>query len=129
MKKVLNFIPILMILLLTACNKDKDEVSLKGKWTLESFIVKEYENGVLIDTETEPGDGTTYDFQNNGNLVVSIPGSGIESFSYTIKPGSKVEIDGDILEVKDLTGSGVTLFFRDDFSPTEYEELFLNLKR
>ncbi len=120
-----------LIILLAACKKDKDEneVSLNGKWTAENFILKVYENGVLIDTETEPGDGTTLDFQNNGNLVISSPGTGVESLPYAIKPDSKVEIDGDIYEIRNLTGSKVTLYLREDYAPGEYDETLINLKR
>lgn len=130
MKKTL-VLSLAVMILLAACKKDKKEpsISLKGKWTIENLVQKEYENGVLTDTETLPGDGTTYDFQDNGNLAISSPGSGIESFPYNIKPDSKVEIDGDIIEVRNLTGSTVTLFFREDLAPNEYTELFLNLKR
>ena len=130
MKKTL-VLGLIVMILLAACKKDKKEpsISLKGKWTIENLIQKEYENGVLTDTETLPGGGVTYDFQDDGNLAISFPGSGIEYFPYTIKPDSKVEIDGDIIEVRNLTATTVTLFFHEYISPNEYTELFLNLKR
>ena len=129
MKKNLVLSLIVMILI-GSCKKDKEDISisLKGKWTLENTITKDYDNGLLTDTNTEPGDGTTVDFQNNGNVVITSPG-GIESFPYSIKSDSKVEINGDIAEVRSLTGSSVTLFSRDDFAPNQYEEVFLNLRR
>ncbi len=129
MKKTL-LLSLIAMIILASCKKDKEEpsISLKGKWTVETTIVKDYENGVLVDTNTEPGDGTTLDFQNNGNVVISGP-AGVESYPYTIKPDSKVEIDGDISEVRNLTRSSVTLFYRDDYLPGEYSEIFLYLKR
>lgn len=122
---------LIVIILFAACKKDKDEseVSLIGKWNVENSIFKIYENGVLIDTETEAGDGTTFDFQDNGNLIIATPGSDVESVPYTIKADSKVEIDGALIEIRNLTRSNVTLFGRQDYAPGEYDEVFFNLKR
>ena len=117
------------LILLTACKKDKEEISLKGKWTIDNAVGKEYVNGTLTGTTTEPGDGTTMDFQNNGNVVITSPGFPPESYPYTIKPDSKVEFDGDTYEVRNLAVSTVTLFIRLDFSPGDYDEIFINLKR
>jgi predicted glutamine amidotransferase len=82
----------------------------------------------MVNAVTVPGDGATIDFQDNGNVVLSHNGV-IESYTYTIKPDSKVEIDGDISEIRNLTATSVTLFFRDDYLPGEYSEILLNLKR
>jgi hypothetical protein len=127
MKKTLVLSMIVMILL-TACRKETAP-SLKNKWTLENSVSKEYINGTLANTETIAGGGATLDFQNNGNVVITYPGSPIESFPYTLKPDSKVEFDGDIYEIKNLTNSNVTLYIREDFAPGEYDEIFINLKR
>jgi hypothetical protein len=126
MKKQL-VLSLIIMFLITACKKDK-EVSLTGKWNLETVITKEYQSAVLINTNTEPGDGYKYDFQNNGNLLISgfLAGTTVP---YTIISNSKVEIDGDIFEIRNLTGSNVTLFIREDFGSGDYQELFLNLKR
>lgn len=121
----------LLILLLAACNKDndKDEISLIGKWTMNNSIYKEYENGGLINTETNPGDGTTFDFQTNGNLVTTTPGSSPESVPYSLKPNSKIEIDGDLAEIRNLTSATVTLYLREDYGQGDYVEIFVNLIR
>jgi hypothetical protein len=128
MKKTLAFTFIVMILLM-ACTKEKTEASLKSKWTLENTVSKEYLNGTLANTITLPGGGTTLDFQNNGNVVITYPGSPVESFPYTLQPGSKVEFDSDTYEIRDLTNSTVTLYIRYDYAPGEYDETFLNLKK
>jgi hypothetical protein len=127
MKKTL-VLSMIVVILLTACNK-KVEPSLKNKWTLENSVSKEYVNGTLANTETVPGNGTTLDFQNNGNVVITYPGSPVESFPYLLKPDSKVEFDGDIYEIRNLTNSNVTLYIREDFAPGEYDEIFINLKK
>ena len=122
---------LVMILLLASCKKDNDDdqVSLKGKWTIDNSIVKEYENNVLINTDIEPGNGTTLDFQNNGNLIISSPGSSPDSVPYTIQSNSKVDIDGDVAEIRNLTSSTVTLFLKEDYGGGDYFELSINLKR
>lgn len=127
MKKTL-VLSLMATILLTACKKDK-EISLKGKWTIDNAVGKEYVNGALTTTTTEPGAGATMDFQDNGNVVITSPGFPPESFSYSIKPDSKVEFDGDVYEVRNLAASTVTLFIRIDFSPGEYDEIYINLKR
>jgi len=112
MKKLLA-ISLMGMFLFTACKKDPAvEPSLTAKWTVE----------------TEPGDGYKYDFQTNGNLVIS---SFLNSSThpYSILPNSKVDIDGDIFEMRNLTASQVTLFFHQDYVPGEYDELFINLKK
>ena len=53
----------------------------------------------------------------------------VESHPYNIQPGSKVEIEGDIYEIRNLTTSGVTLFLRDEYSPSEYVEFLQDLNR
>ena len=128
MKKLLA-ISLLGLILFTACKKDPAvEPSLTGKWNVETIVTKEYENGVLINTNTEQGDGFKYDFQTNGNLLITSFLNG-SSHPYSILPGSKVDIDGDIFEIRNLTASQVTLFFRQDYVPGEYDDLFINLKR
>jgi hypothetical protein len=128
MKKTLVFSLIVMTLLV-ACKKDKEEASLQSKWTIDNFIGKEYLNGALANTTTIPGGGTTLDFQSNGNVIIATPGSPVESFPYTLQSGSRVEFAGDIYEIRDLTGSGVTLFIREDYAPGDYDETFINLKK
>ncbi len=126
MKKTLALSLIVMTLLI-ACKKDKEEITLKGKWNVENIITKEYQNGILVNTNTEPGGGYKYDFQNDGNLLISgfLTGTTVP---YKIMSNSKVEIDGDIFEIRNLTNSEVTLFIRTDYG-NDYEEMFLNLKR
>src|SRR4030095_13590943 len=128
MKKLLA-IGLTGMFLFTACKKDPPaEISLTGKWNVETVVTKEYRNGVLINTNTEPGDGYKYDFQTNGSLLISgfLTGTTVP---YTIMANSKVQIDGDMFEIRNLKASDVTLFFHQDYVPGEYDELFINLKR
>ena len=127
MKKLLA-ISLIGMFVFTACKKPREDVSLTGKWNVETVVTKEYENSALINTNTEPGDGYKYDFQTNGNLLITgfLVGT---TAPYTIMGNSTVVIDGDSFEIRNLTSSQVTLFIRQDYAPGEYDELFINLKR
>jgi hypothetical protein len=129
MKKILT-ITLLTLWVLSACKKDKEPApSLKGLWTIQNIVTKEYMSGALNDTYTLDGAGRTMDFQSNGNVIITVPGSPAETYSYTVKPDSKVDIDGDIYEVRNLTALNVTLFLREDYASGEYDEVSVNLKR
>lgn len=127
MKKLLA-ISLIGMFVFAACKKPVEGVSLTGKWNVETVVTKEYENSALINTNTEPGDGYKYDFQNNGSLLITgfLVGTTVP---YTIMGNSTVVIDGDNFEIRNLTNSQVTLFIRQDYAPGEYDELFINLKR
>lgn len=132
MKKYIIF-SLIIIGLFSACSKDDDNSnpapSLTGKWNVENVLIMSYENGVLQNTNTTLGNGATFDFQNNGNLVIAIPGSPAESYPYTIQTGNKVVFDGETFEIRNLTNTSVTLFMREDYAQGEYDELSINLKR
>jgi hypothetical protein len=115
-----------IFMFLTACKKDEDP-SLKGKWNVENNILKIYSGGTTV-TETQPGNGATMDFQENGNLILT-DSSGPETLQYKILSASKVIIDEDTFDIKNLTASSVTLFAHEDLSADEYDEVNVNLKR
>ena len=123
---------LVLIILFTGCKKDKQEtpISLNGKWTIENTIVKEFANGILAYSDSIPGDGRTVDFQASGNMIVSTPGLPDESTPYSMKPGSKVEFNGEIYEIKTLTATNASLFIRRSNPTGEYtQEVTINLKR
>ena len=121
---------LIVLILLSACKKKNEDVviSLKGKWTAENIVYNYYDNNVLTHPYNDTLISTTMDFQNNGNLVI-IDANGTETFPYTIQAGTKVEFDGSIYEIKNLTANAVTLYIREDYAPGQYSEYFLNLKR
>jgi hypothetical protein len=81
-----------------------------------------------VTTINDPGNGATFDFQTNGNVVMSLDGV-IESHQYTITSDSKVNIEGYIYEIRNLTAHRVTLFLRDEDSPGSYAEVEQTLKK
>jgi hypothetical protein len=129
----LAMLSVITMLSFVACNKDDDKPGdnnpLAGKWNVENIVIKEYLNDTLSNTNTEPGDGSTWDFQNNGQVIIMHPGSNPETHVYTIQTGSTVNIDGFVFEIRDLTSVTVTLYIRHDFSFGEYDEVFTYLKR
>ena len=129
MKKLLS-ISLIALVLFTACNKTNPavEASLTGNWNVGTVVTKEYQNSVLANTYTEQGNGYKYDFQTNGNLVISNTVTSA-TLPYSILVNSKVQIDGEIFEVRNLTASQVILFIREDYAAGEYDELFINLNR
>jgi hypothetical protein len=117
------------IMLVAACKKDKKDISLLGKWTLENTISKEYNNGVMVSQDTEPGDGTIVDFQGNGKVIATDKQGNVDAGTYAIKPDSKVEIDGDLFDMQNLTASNVTLYRKESFTASYYIEIIITLKR
>ena len=130
MKRTL-LLSLVVVFILSACKKKNEEVviSLKGKWKAENSIYKEFDNSILIYTYTEPFDRTTFDFQNNGNLVIS-DDSGYETYPYTLQNNTSVQFAGDTYEIKNLTATSVSLYYRSEFGPDgDYMEYFINLKK
>ena len=129
MKRTL-FLSLVVVILLSACKKKNEElvISLQGKWIAETEVYKEYDNSTLTYTYTYPFDKTTFDFQNNNNLLVA-DDYGIETFPYTIQNGTTVTFAGDTYEIKNLTAKTVVLYYREEYAPGDYVEYFLNLKK
>ena len=125
---------LLAIIILTSCKKDPAEPinepapSLKGKWNLVSTDYKEFESDTLVNDFSLPGNGATFDFQPDGNVVMKHDGV-TETHPYSIQSDSKVDIDGYINEIRNLTSSSVTLYQRLEDSPGNYDEIQVNLKR
>jgi hypothetical protein len=72
-----------------------------------------------VNTVVIPGNGATFNFQDNGTVVISHDGV-IESQPFTIQSDSNVDIAGDSYEIRNLTASSVTLFLRDIYAPGEF---------
>jgi hypothetical protein len=119
---------LIVMILLAACKKDKEEISLKGKWTVENSTTKYYQNGVLVNTVTETFNRLTWEFNSEGNLIRR-GGLFTDSQPYKIMPDSRVDIDGEIFEIGNLTRSAVTLIKKTENGPGTYKEFALNLKK
>ena len=126
MKKTLLFSLALMILM-AGCSKD-DDATIRGKWKVQSSVLKEYMNNSLVDTETAPGDGTTLDFRSNNELVITSPGS-VETETWNMVSDNVIEFFGVQFEIRDLKESSVTLFNREDYGPGQYDEVYIYLVR
>ena len=129
MKRTL-LLGLIAILIISACKKKNDDVviSLKGKWNAQSVSYKEFDNGALINSYSENLIKTTFDFRNNGSLIITDE-YGTETFSYSIQNATTVEFDGMVFEIRNLTGNSVTLYTREEYAPNNYAELTFNLTR
>src|SRR5436190_6992358 len=119
MRKTL-LLSLIAMIIFASCKKDPKQppISLKGKWNVESTTIKSFENATIVNTVVIPGNGATFDFQENGTVVISHDGV-IESHPFTIQSDSNVDIDGEGYEIRNLTASSVTLFLRDTYAPGE----------
>jgi len=134
MKRTLLFAAVISLITVVACKKDSTVNStptLKGVWSLDSIVTKDYLNNVLQYSNSQSGDGAKLDFQDNGNLVVTnangVPGA-TQTMTYSIA-GSYVSFFGGNYEIRDLNASTVSLIRRDPTSAVEYEDVYLKLKR
>ncbi len=125
MKKA--FFLLLATATLFSCKKDKDP-ELQGKWTVDNIVIKEYINGSLTSTTSEPGNGMTIDFQSNGNVVINKNGA-IESYPYSQPAENLVTFDGDTYEVRNLDENNVILYVKMDWGGNDYDEAFVTMKR
>ena len=119
---------LIAIISLASCKKE-NELSLKGKWNVDNITTIEFDMGVQTDTDVTPGNGMTFDFQNNGNVVVDDPVNGSSTVPYVINPDSKVEMDGTTYEIRNLTASGVTLYSLENLPNAQSMAIHFNLKR
>lgn len=119
---------VVMMILLAGCKKNDEAISLQGKWVVENSITKYYQNGNLVNTVNETFPGLKWEFNSDGNLIRRA-GLSADSTPYTITSDSKVNIGGEIFEIRDLTRSAVTLVNKAGNTPGTYTEVSLNLKR
>ena len=125
---------LIIVVILNACKKDpaapivEPAVSLKGTWKLESNRFIDYENNILQSDYTVPGNGETFNFQTNGNVVMMHDGL-TENHQYTITSDTLLNIEGSLYKIRNLTSSNVTLYYRNDISPGDFDEIIQRLKK
>ena len=120
----------LLVTVMTACNKDKNgEATILGKWWLENYTQKDYDNNVLINTVVEPGGGIAYEFFSNGELVITTPGEPAQTLSYFLSSANQISISGQQFEIKILSNSILSLYAREDYGVGRYKEALVNLER
>lgn len=117
----------LLVPVLFACKKDEDP-TIRGKWDVDSITIKEYFNNQLDDSYSLPGDGISMDFQSNGNLVIDDGSGSTTTVNYTVS-GNNLTIDGESYEIRNLTDSKATLYYKETYGPGEYDETFIYLER
>lgn len=96
-------------LLVTACEKEKDDnhrkASILGKWRLEKIIDEEYKPiDVLLTSEEEigkPGDSVV--FRNDNTLLIYEEGGGPWEDEYQFIGDDKIEMEGEVYTIVKLT--------------------------
>lgn len=132
MKKLLCSLALPVLLLLASCKKDDPAtpgVSLVAKWQLESSNYIEYDNGVNVYQDMYNGLPRDYiDFRSNDKMYSYVMGY-YDTTSYQILANGKVNIDGDLFDIKTLTSSNTELYNKTINSATNYDEVTIKLKK
>jgi len=117
------------VLLFSSCGKDNGdskttEVKLNGKWALRKEVSKDYENGKLLETDTDTYSGndsyiefkdgkfTLTDNSGDGSFTVTLPYT-ISSDSKKIKltcSGEDCIVENGIMEIKTLDSKNLVLY-------------------
>jgi nitrous oxide reductase accessory protein NosL len=132
MKKII-LSAVFATLLVTACNKRDAPAppipSLIGKWGIVNIHEKEVFNGTIVYDDTYPGQSSDYmEFKNDNTVSYYVDGFGL-ILNYKLLPDNKVEISGETMTIKTLTGNNATLYLKYDSGPNSFEETTYNLKR
>lgn len=122
MKKLLFIALAIMVLALNACKKDAAAPTLVGKWKIATVILKA---GTTSTTYT--GTATDYaDFKVTGKVELSLMDKLTET-PYTIVANT-VTIDGQIFEIRNLSGSNASLYYSTVVDGAKFEET-INLSK
>jgi hypothetical protein len=119
-------------LLFAACHKPpvaRVTLSLLGKWQVVNLRDKAVSNNVISYDDIYIGVPDDYmEFRSDNTFMYFLNGRGV-IVNYMFLPGDRVEIDGDIFEIRDLTANRVTLYNRVDHWTGNYHEMTYDLKR
>ena len=130
MRKIILY-GLVLLTAVAACKKDEEEEApaIQGRWSIENYIEREFDNGQWVTDDTIPGFTTDFvEFQSNGKVIASVFGMR-DTSDYRVIPGNKLIMDGDTVEMRNLSSAKVTLYSKEVFSATNYSEVFINLKK
>lgn len=123
--------------LVYSCKKDDDKSNAEkivGKWNEISSIENDHYNNIdHRDTTIFPANYGTIEFQSNGTAIEK-NASYADTSTYKVD-GSKLILtykgnnDSDTLTIKNLTGSDLSVLYREDYGNGEYYESTTNLKK
>lgn len=86
MKKLRIFAFIgIIAMLFSACSKD-EEFTIIGIWNVDKVTTTYYEDGVVVETETELNAGK-FEFKNDGVGIITVEGQPV-AFTYTLSGNS-----------------------------------------
>jgi hypothetical protein len=132
MKKVLCTLTILSLVVFFSCrgiDPDGNPVSLVGKWNFERNTYVEFRDGIKVYEQNYIGVGTEYyDFRPDNKLYVFVQGQ-YDTTAYQLQGNDKVQLSGNWYDIKTLTASNATLYFKIIHNPTTYGDYTIYLKR
>lgn len=136
MKKNILSTLILLSVCFIACKKETTtkvqatQEKLLGKWNLVSELTNDYYGGTshLYTLLYSPGDYV--EFRNDGKYIAFTSGSS-STIDYGIVNDSQVWLvfPGNVYNLKSFTATGMQLYHKEVFSPTEYSESTLSLTK
>lgn len=132
MKKIISSIAVAILLLsVPACNK-KDtpqttQQKILGKWILVTDVYNDHYLGAdHISTQT--GTANDYaEFKSDGNVYSSVSGF-TNTTTYSIVSDTKINIDGDVYDIKTLTTNALILYIKNVYG-ADYDEETITFKK
>ena len=134
-KKILSII-LLISTGLIACKKESTPQSkttqekFVGKWNLLSEVTNNYYSGSNHITTYPFTAGDYTEYRSDGKMIEYKNGS-YDTFNYGFVSDSRIWIlyIGNYFDIKTLTETDLQIYHKDEYSPTEYYESTLNLKK
>ncbi len=121
---------------IVSCKKDAEKEKttaekIQGKWQIDNLITNEHTSGVDHKI-TYTGTASDYfDIRTDGKIYTSFSGNTATSV-YAVLGDAKIIIDGDTVDIQNLTDHTLTLYSKEDIgvpNPGDYIEGTVNLKK
>jgi len=122
MRKIFSVL-MLSLVMLSSCKKN-NEAKIEGTWDIETITTKYYEDGALVDTDVENGNGATMTFNSNGEVEITTP-FGSQTFDYSVD-GDEITMNGETAEIQELTSSRLVIYAKEVWGAAgDYDETIM----
>lgn len=105
---------LMLVIGMSACTKEKTtKEKITGTWNVDKSAYKVTFNGHVVEEETEQnaaGDEVT--FNEDGSYTSTIDGSQ-ESGTYTLVGDDQITIDGETMNIQELTKKSLIFYFKE----------------
>ncbi|MEO5647006.1 MAG: hypothetical protein ABIQ56_01520 [Chitinophagaceae bacterium] len=113
-----------IMLVFASCKKSDLQSSpnmIMGRWQIESNVFNEYYNYQNHESVFYGRPNDYFDFRQDGYVVISNNGY-VENLRYTFSSDNRLNIDGEVFEIRSLTNTQMILYNRKHYSVGEYDE-------